>query len=98
MYSKQHVVTVRRQNATTAVDCDSESALAEDLNRLREKEELCDAVVECDGSAFPVHSLVLSARSDVFAALFANWMKEEAGSNRIVVEDVDALAMSRFLR
>ena len=73
-----------------------EAALALDLLTLRVDKETSDLTIECDGVEFPVHSLILRARSDVFRAML-NSLMSEAGSGRIQIEDVDSDAMKLFL-
>ncbi|XP_021956330.1 speckle-type POZ protein [Folsomia candida] len=41
-----------------------------DLNRLRTATGTADVHLECEGKVFPVHKLILSARSEVFAKMF----------------------------
>lgn len=53
-------------------DC---KAVWECLNRFRETDQLCDAILTCQGESFPIHRAILAAHSEYFRALFTNGMK-----------------------
>ena len=44
----------------------------ETMNNLRKCNTLCDVTLNVEGHKFPVHRIVLAARSDYFCAMFTN--------------------------
>ena len=59
-------------------------------------EDMSDLKIVCDQREFPVHKLILSARSPVFKAMFgANFA--EANSKTFQIEDTDGATMEKFL-
>ncbi|GBN98865.1 Protein roadkill [Araneus ventricosus] len=54
----------------------SSSAL-KDLGNLYRDQVLCDVTLKTDTEAFPAHTVILSARSSVFRAMFTSDMKEK---------------------
>ena len=59
-------------------------------------EDMSDLTIICDQREFPVHKLILSARSPVFKAMFgANFA--EANSRTFQTEDTDGATMEKFL-
>jgi len=52
------------------------NSLAEDLKRTLEEGRNCDVKLVCEGEEIPVHSLIISARSRVFATMLETDMKE----------------------
>ena len=61
---------------------------SEQFGKLFTDKEFADVELECDGEVFHCHQLILSARSDVFRAMFQNDMKESR-SKKVAIEDVD---------
>ncbi|KAK5991640.1 Speckle-type POZ-like-like protein [Cladobotryum mycophilum] len=58
---------------------------------------LSDAIVACDGQAFKVHRVILSAHSQYFAKqLNGNW--KESSEGKIEIEDFDASVVEAMLR
>jgi len=53
------------------------NSLAEDLKRAMEEGRNCDVKLVCEGEEIPVHSLIISARSRVFATMLETDMKEK---------------------
>jgi len=56
-----------------------------------------DVVLVCDGKSFKCHKFVLSTRSEVFAAMFSQPMKESTDSV-VKVEDADPVSLENFIR
>ncbi|GBO20801.1 TD and POZ domain-containing protein 3 [Araneus ventricosus] len=55
-----------------------------------------DVTIKCDGVSIPAHNLILSARSPVFAAMFANPMKESR-ENEVEITDIDVSTIRALL-
>lgn len=51
-------------------------SLVEDIKQLYSSHEQSDFILKCNRRKFPVHKLILAARSDYFAAMFRSGMKE----------------------
>ena len=86
--------TVEKKIRANALD-----SLAIDMSSLRDKaatENFSDLTISCQGKTFPVHKAILSARSNVFAAMLMHDTKE-AKEQRIEIEDVDPDTMEIFL-
>ena len=59
-------------------------------------EDMSDLKIVCDQREFPVHKLILSARSPVFKAMFgSNFV--EATSKTLQIEGTDGITMKKFL-
>ena len=75
-----------------------EKALATDLGSMRATSKGCDVtIIAGDGKEFPVHSLVLASRSDVFATMLYTEMVE-GKTKRVEVKDVNDETMTLFLK
>ncbi|GIZ03665.1 speckle-type POZ protein [Caerostris extrusa] len=75
---------------------DTEGTLKEDMMSLYNSSELCDMVIKTSTSSFPAHTLVLSARSPVFRAMFSNDMMEK--TKRVVeITDLEDEIVRRLL-
>ena len=72
-------------------------ALMDDYAGLRKKGLMSDVTVVCEGERFPAHKLVLSARSEVFAAMFSHKGTLEDQNQEVLIEDSDKLTMAHFL-
>ena len=83
-------------NPETIQDDDT-SDLKRDMAALRKNIETADVKLICNGKLFMAHKAVLSARSDVFAALFRHKGTKEDVSGQIHIEDCDHEAMEMFL-
>ncbi len=81
----------------TKDSCDAGTELSNALSKLKTDNSLCDVTIVCGGKEFPAHSLVLSARSDVFATMLDSDMAE-GKSGRIEVDDINVSTMDNFLR
>ncbi|GFT22813.1 speckle-type POZ protein A [Nephila pilipes] len=83
-------------------DLDSEemsdltSILLKDLDSLYKDNLLCDTNLKTNTGIFPAHKSILSARSQVFKAMFTNDMKEKT-SEYVYVEDLDDDTIQRML-
>ena len=77
----------------------SVSDLANSISIFAEKgERMADITLLCGEKRFPVHKVILAARSDVFATMFQHTDTEEARTNEVRIEDTDPETLSRFLR
>jgi hypothetical protein len=56
-----------------------------------------DFSLRCEGQVFPCHKSVLSAHSDVFAAMFSSSMAE-VDSREMTIEDMNAKSVDAFLK
>ncbi len=63
----------------------------------RAAEDSCDAKIICPFKVFPVHRVVLRARSDVFDRMLSGDMVE-ANSGKIMMEDAMHQIVDLFLR
>ena len=57
-----------------------------------------DIVLICEEKEFPVHKLILGARSDVFSAMFQHEGTRETKTNQVKIDDTDAKTVQRFLQ
>ncbi|GBM11897.1 TD and POZ domain-containing protein 3 [Araneus ventricosus] len=57
---------------------------------------LCDAKLKTATETFPVHTVVLSARSPIFKSMFTNDMKEKV-NHCVDIDDLDADTLGRML-
>ena len=71
--------------------------LGDDFNALLETGTESDVVFEVDGKEFQLHKAILRARSQVFAAMFQNDLKE-ANEGRVEIPDVSAEVFGQLLR
>lgn len=69
MESSSHTTLDACQRKISATACDV-------LSELRQRGQLCDAVLKADGIEFPVHRPIMSACSPYFRALFTNGLYE----------------------
>ena len=76
---------------------DGNSDLKRDMSALRKDPKSADIKLICNGKSFWTHKLILSARSDVFAALFSHEGIKEDQNGEIHIEDCDHEAMELFL-
>ena len=73
------------------------SILKSNIAALRKSTESADVKLICNGKHQWAHKLILSARSDVFAALFSHKDTKEVKSGEVHIEDCDHEAMEIFL-
>ena len=97
-------LTIMSDNATTSGEEDEKEieknngvALVDDYASLRKNGLMSDVTIVCEGERFPVHKLILSARSQVFAAMFSHKDTLEDKHKEVLVEDSDKLTMDLFL-
>ena len=90
--------------ATTSIDKadkemekKNEFALVEDCASLRKNGLMSDVTIICEGERFPAHKLILSARSQVFAAMFSHKDTLEDQQQEVLIKDSDRLTMDLFL-
>ncbi|XP_055840545.1 protein roadkill-like [Episyrphus balteatus] len=88
------VNTMGQKNITkfTIPQCE----LANDLGVLWDTEDFSDVTLVIGDLEFPSHKNILSARSEVFYAMFEHDMEEQQ-SNRVVITDVDYEVMQELL-
>ena len=73
--------------------------MSTDLKHLREtREDATDFTIVCKDKKFPVHKLILGARSDVFLAMFQQSNTQEAQTNQVILDDTDPVTVERFLK
>ena len=77
---------------------DQEPTMWSTLKALCMSEELSDIKILCDGTEFPCHKFVLSARSDVFKAMFLSNLEEENGNAPLTIEDISSDTMKTLLK
>ena len=70
--------------------------LMEDLTKLLDDPETSDCTLKCGSKCFKVHKTILSARSNVFRAMFLSGMKETVGGE-VVITDVEEKALEEVL-
>lgn len=77
----------------------SESRLSDDLSQLLDEQNASDVVsiVAGDGQELQAHKAILTARSQVFAAMFQHQM-EEHKHNRVTISDIDYEVLKEMLR
>ncbi len=74
-------------------------SLSSDWSELLREKKLVDAALSCRGRTFPCHRLVLSARSDVLAAMFLHDEAAADGKSTIVdISDTDPETLGKFLQ
>ena len=73
------------------------NGLSTQLEELFDSMTLSDVNFKVRGREFPAHKLILSARSEVFAAMFQHPM-EENSTNKIKIDDIDPDVFQEFLR
>ncbi|KDR22542.1 kelch-like protein 10 isoform X2 [Zootermopsis nevadensis] len=67
------------------------------LNKLRERNFLCDAVLRSeDGGVFPVHRVILSMSSEYFRALFTTTLHTGEATN-ILLHGISSVVMTQIL-
>ncbi|XP_055842806.1 protein roadkill-like [Episyrphus balteatus] len=74
-----------------------ECRLSNDLSLLLNRDKFSDVTLVVGEHEFLAHKNILSARSEVFAAMFEHDMEEQQ-SNRVVITDVDHLVLQEMLR
>ncbi|KAF8771472.1 Speckle-type POZ protein like [Argiope bruennichi] len=76
--------------------CESPCSLKDDLNFLYHEGILSDMELRTTDQTFPVHTVILSARSPVFRRMFSTDMKESA-EKCVYVPDLDSDTIRRML-
>ena len=78
---------------------DREPRLEKLMHKLCLNGELSDLKIVCDGQEFPCHKLILSARSDVFKAMFTSDLKfNKNDESTLEIPDISAETMKTFLQ
>ena len=70
--------------------------VGESFGKLLDDKDLTDMTIKCGAQDFPCHSLVLSARSPVFKAMFQANMKERE-SREVIIEDIEPAVFAEML-
>jgi speckle-type POZ protein len=73
------------------------NGLSTQLEELFDSMTLSDVNFKVRGREFPAHKLILSARSEVFAAMFQHPMEENL-TNQIKIDDIDPNVFQELLR
>ncbi|XP_065205327.1 speckle-type POZ protein-like [Planococcus citri] len=71
--------------------------LSDDFGQLLEHRKLADVILSVNGQEFPAHKNILTARSPVFAAMFAHNAKENK-ENRVCIDDMNEKVVGDMLR
>ncbi|GBM50661.1 Speckle-type POZ protein-like B [Araneus ventricosus] len=76
----------------------SQEQLSKYFERVLNTKSSCfaDVTLKCGGISIPAHKIILSARSPVFAAMFANPMKESR-ENEVDITDIDESVLRALL-
>lgn len=76
-----------------------ERILHEQLAAIKDNPQFADMTIHTvkDGKQFPVHSVILSMRSPVFAVMMSDDRYKENQQKRIDIEDIDGDVMEAFL-
>ena len=90
-----HVEIVSFSPADPSVDCSG--GLSNHLEGLFDSMQFSDVNFNIGGRDFPAHKNILSARSDVFAAMFHHPTKENL-TNQIKIEDIEPDVFRELLR
>ena len=64
-------------------------ALGDNLAKCLGNPEFADVTLVCGAKSFPCHKAILSARSDVFAAMFSHKETTESIKNEVVLADTE---------
>ena len=83
------------ENVEKRIRTNAVNSLAADMSSLRDK-VAADLTITCQGKSFPVHKMLLSARSDVFAAILAH-ENRETNDNKIEIDDTNPDTVEIFL-
>ena len=86
-----------RREAEMQMQRNSDSALSNNFTALRKSGLMADMTIVCDGVRFSTHKLVLSSRSEVFAAMFSHDDVKESKRSEVVIKDTDKDTMDMFL-
>merc|ERR1712150_85773 len=70
--------------------------VGESLVKLLDDKDLTDMTIKCGAQEFPCHSLILSARSPVFKAMFQANMKESE-TREVIIEDIEPAVFAEML-
>ena len=70
--------------------------VGESFVKLLDDKDLTDMTIKCGAQDFPCHSLVLSARSQVFKAMFQASMKERE-EREVIIEDIKPVVFAEML-
>ena len=70
--------------------------VGESFGKLLDDKDLTDMTIKCGAQDFPCHSLILSARSPVFKAMFQANMKERE-SREVIIEDIEPAVFAEML-
>jgi speckle-type POZ protein len=81
--------------SSLAIDCSGE--LIALLENLFDKMQFSDVNFNVGGREFPAHKVILSARSQYFAAMFQHPTKENS-TNQVKIEDIDPEVFDQLLR
>ena len=81
--------------SVNVIDC--KCGLSTHLDGLFESMQFSDIIFKVRGREFPAHKLILSARSEVFAAMFQHPMEENL-TNKIKIDDIEPDVFQELLR
>ncbi|GBM32448.1 Speckle-type POZ protein-like B [Araneus ventricosus] len=96
--SKKYPTGLTNGESKEKIQLQSLEELSNDFKRLLEPKgsSFADVIVKCGGASIPAHKNILSARSPVFAAMFAHPMKESR-ENEVDITDIDVSILRALL-
>ena len=86
-----------KQEAEKKMQSNMASALFKDHAAVRRNGLMADVTIVADGVRYPSHKAILSARSEVFAAMFTHEDTLESQQKEVVIKDIDKQTMEMFL-
>ena len=96
IFTHVEIISVSPPDPTVlAIDC--KCGLSTHLDGLFNNMQFSDIIFKVRGREFPAHKLILSARSEVFAAMFQHPTKENL-TNQIKIEDIEPDVFQELLR
>ncbi|CAL1285695.1 unnamed protein product [Larinioides sclopetarius] len=92
-------VCLGNEESKLKIELKSLEGLSNDFERLLHPESSCpaDITLKCNGVSITAHKTILSARSPVFAAMFAHQMKESL-KNEVDITDIDESTLRALLK
>ncbi|CAL1285693.1 unnamed protein product [Larinioides sclopetarius] len=96
---KKQQASLANEESKLKIELKSLEELSNDFERLLHPESSCpaDITLKCNGVSIPAHKTILSARSPVFAAMFAHSMNESL-KNEMCITDIDESVLRALLK
>ena len=86
------------KNIEGKISRDGADALSQDMAAMMNDANIADLTIKCDGKEFSAHKFMLTARSNVFAAMFSHKGTRECETGEVNVTDCEGDTMEMFLR